>query len=119
MIGIVDAAVEGVVGVPDVSIANAGIFFVIFQNKFDHDGLDDGVEVGAAGGVDEIAAGGEEGDHGIAGDAEIAARGADEHFHGFVQDVVGDLHADFVIALRDFRGAVFFVLCGGGGFEPR
>ena len=114
-----DAAVEGVVGVPDVSVADAGIFFVIFQDEFDDDRLDDGVEVRAAGGVDEIAAGGEEGDHGIAGDAEITARGADENFHGFVEDVVGDLHADFVIALGDFRGAFFFVGRGGAGLEPR
>ncbi len=118
LIGIVDAAVEGVVGVPDVAIFDAGIFGVIFLDEFDHDRLDDGVEIGAAGGVDEIAVGGEDGDHGIAGDAEIAARGTDEDFHGFIENVVGDLNADFVVALGDFRGAFFFVGCGWGGLQP-
>ena len=84
------------------------------MDEFDYDWLDDRVKVGAAAGVDQVAVGGEDGDHGIAGDAEIAARGADENFHGFVEDVVGDLNADFVIALGYFRGAFFFVFGGWG-----
>jgi hypothetical protein len=34
---------------------NPGIVFVILQNEFDDDRLDDGMEVGSAGCIDQIA----------------------------------------------------------------
>ena len=99
LVGIVDASVERVVGVPDVSIANARILRVVLVNELDDDRLNDCVQIRAARRVDQVPVRRENRHHRVAGNSEVAARRADEHLHRFVQNIVRDLYADLVIAL--------------------
>src|ERR1700733_15852927 len=80
LVGIMDSAVERIVRVPDIAVMDARILFVIFQNELDDDGLNDGVKISSAGSIDQVAFRSKDRNHGIAGDAEIAARGAHKTF---------------------------------------
>ena len=57
LVGVVDAAVERVVGEPDVAVADARVLAVVLEDVLDQDRLDDRVQVRAGGGVDQVAVG--------------------------------------------------------------
>ena len=57
LVGVVDAAVERVVGEPDVAVLDARVLAVVLEDVLDQDRLDDRVQVRARGGVDQVAVG--------------------------------------------------------------
>src|SRR6516225_962421 len=99
LVRIVNTTVKRIVGVKNIAIADARVFRIVFKNEFDDDGLNDGVEIGATSRVDKVAVGREDGHHRIAGNPKIAARRPNKDFHRLIEDVVGDLYADFIVAL--------------------
>ena len=56
LVGVVDAAVQRVVGEPDVAVLHPRVLAVVLEDVLDQDRLDDRVQVRAGGGVDEVAA---------------------------------------------------------------
>jgi len=105
-----DAAVEGVVGVPDVAVVDARVFRVPGQDVLDHDRRDHGVQVGAGRGVDQVPGRVEDRDDRVAGHAHRRAGRAHEDLVALVEDVGGALDRDLVIAAPDLLGAFALVV---------
>ena len=118
LVGIMNSAIQRIIRIKDVAVANTRIFFVILQNKFEDDGLNDGMKIRAAGTIDQIALGGEDRDHRIAGDAEITARRAHENLHRLIQYVIRDLDADLVLSRPDILCALQLELRCRRWFQP-
>jgi hypothetical protein len=74
------------------------------------------VEIGARGGVDQVALGGEERDHDVAGDTHAAPAGALKDLQRLIQDVVCALEPDLVVAgSQELESAQFLLR---GRFQP-
>jgi hypothetical protein len=118
LVGVVDAAVDGVVGEPQVAVLHAGVLGVVGQDVLDDEGRDDGVEVAAAGAVDHVAVGGEDPHQRVAGDPHGGAAGTDEDVHPLVEDVVGPLEADLELPEADLLHALELVVGGRHRLQP-
>ena len=73
LVRIVDASIKCIVRVEDVTLMDARIFNVIFQNEFNDNWLDDGVQIRTACRVDQVTGSSKDSHHGIARYAEVAA----------------------------------------------
>src|SRR6266436_6237208 len=101
-----------------VSVADARVLMVVLQDELDDDGLNDGVKIRTTRAVDQVAPGSEDSHHRISGDTKIAARGPHEDFHGLVENVIGDLHANLVAAMLDRLDTFSFVVGSRRRLQP-
>ena len=118
LIGIVDTAVDGIVREPKVAVGNPRIVRIIVNDVLDDQRRNDGVQIGTTGPIHEIPRGRHNADQRVAGDAHGAAARAHEHLHTLIENVVGALKTNLVLAQPYLCDAIHLFLTGRGWFEP-
>ena len=118
LIRIVDTAIYGVIGKPQISIVDADVLAEGVLDVLDDDGRNHGMQVGAHRSIDDVAIGGADAHQRVSCNPHSAATGALEHFHAFVEDVVGALETDLELRCINLIRPSQFIVRWRDGLEP-